>query len=487
MKKDEYTGKERRGAMDNDLADSNEQEMEKIGFRRASPPEGDRFRKRTSGRRTSGERTPSPSTELVKNEIKSERALQTHTEEMRAIKDGDTSVPCAPTHNEKTHMRELAGQEAEKKEKGGHPMRLLALLMAGILLLALAVLGGAWLYGDRWSEDALEDGAAEETPTRSEEGQKIVFVRQDMGESGVLSAPELYAACADTVVSILTDRAGHSGVGSGFLMTEDGYVGTAYHVVEGADRQVVMLSDGTRYDATLVAGNALTDLALLKIEGQGFPSVTFGSSEELLIGERVFAIGTPASVDYAGSMSSGEVSYLRRTVRINEEMTGALQKKMTLIQTTAPVNPGNSGCPLFDEYGHLVGVITMKLGNSFAGIGFAIPSDGALSVLRAMMEGEPLSDTLLSSIAVSAPRLGVLGEADNMNGIYGILVVGFADGSASAQVLKAGDLITRIDETPICSASDIDIALREKNPGDTVHVTVLRGAQSLTFEVVLGK
>ena len=215
--------------------------------------------------------------------------------------------------------------------------------------------------------------------------------------------------------------------------------------------------------------------------------MTFGSSEELLIGEKVFAIGTPASVDYAGSMSSGEVSYLRRTVRINEETTGALQKKMTLIQTTAPVNPGNSGCPLFDEYGHLVGVITMKLGNSFAGIGFAIPSDGALSVLRAMMEGEPLSDTLLSSIAVSAPRLGVLGEADNMNGIYGIRVVGFADGAASAQVLKVGDLMTRIDETPICSASDIDIALREKNPGDTVQVTVLRGAQSLTFEVILVK
>ena len=385
----------------------------------------------------------------------------------------------ASTYDEATQMSSVE----DKKEEKGMLGRLLV-LMAVFVILALAILLGGWAYRVWWEREAVtipqeSESDGDQTPSR------VIFVREDGEEAGRLTAPEIYASCADTVVSILTESDGRSGVGSGFFLRSDGYIGTAYHVLESSERQTVVLSDGRQYDATLVAGNELSDLALLKIDGEGFRSVTVGSSEKLLVGERVYAIGTTASLDYAGSITSGEVSYLGRTVRISEENTGTLQKKMRLIQTTTPVNRGNSGCPLFDGYGNLVGVVTMRLGDSFTGMGFAIPADGAIPILEAMMAGEEPDDTLLSSVAVRAPKLGVLGEADSEGGVFGVRITGFSDSAHTVTGLKVGDLILRIGTEAVCTVSDVARVLRDKNPADRVLITVLRGAQSLTFEVIL--
>ena len=355
-------------------------------------------------------------------------------------------------------------------------------LVLALGLLALAVTASVSYLKEASGATADDRGAETDGQT-----EKVVFVRQLNDDSGILTTPELYGRCADTVVSILTKSKNASGVGSGFILSADGYIGTAEHVVAGMEELTVTLADGTEYPAVRVAGNELTDLALLKIDAHDLPTVTFGRAEELLIGERVVAIGTPASPEYAGSLCSGEVSYLGRTVRIRDESTGALEKKMTLIQTDAPVNPGNSGCPLFDEYGRVVGVVTMKLGSAYTGIGFASPAEGAEAILLAMMRGEPLTEPLLYAVSVPAPKLGIRGEARIVEGIYGIAVLDFSSETSSASAaLRAGDLITAIDGHAVATAEELSEAINEKAPGDTVLVTVLRQGQALTFEIVLG-
>jgi len=374
----------------------------------------------------------------------------------------------------------------KKKESSSSP-RLWGVILTAVLLISLAILFMALTVGNRYAEEGQTEPKGPSVDSDvSVGGEKVVFIRQYEEGSGLLTTAELYAQCADSVVSILAESKTGTGVGSGFFLSEDGYIGTANHVIEGMETLTAVLSDGTRYSAVKVAGNAMTDLAVLKIEGDGFDAVEFGESDSLLTGEKVIAIGTPASLDYAGSVCTGEVSYGKRTVRIYRDSTGALEKKMKLIQTDAPVNPGNSGCPLFDEYGRVVGVITMKLGNRYAGIGFAIPSDGALPIYRAMIAGEELTAELLSAVSVSAPRLGIAGESARENGVYGVRILRFTDENTDISLaLHSGDLIVEIDGKAITSVADISAVIHEKEPKDAILITVLRDGQRLSFEVPL--
>lgn len=356
------------------------------------------------------------------------------------------------------------------------------LVMSASLLLAFLLMIGALCF---LPSQQVVDPSTDDRATDDDAAQKVVFVdRYTGGESG-LSTPELYSRCISSVVSISARNDKHSGVGSGFVLREDGYIATAYHVVEGMTQVEVILNDERHYEARIVGGDRLTDLALLKIEETGLSPVTVGSSASLLPGERVVAIGTPASLDYAGSVSSGEVSYCLRAVKIYGEGK-RLEKKMKLIQTNAPVNPGNSGCPLFDGQGRVVGMVTMKLGNSFDGMGFAIPSDGALPILEAMRAGEVLSDEVLAAVSVRAATLGVDGEAYEVSGVYGVRVRGFHAESRACAVLAVGDLVTEIGDHVVTRMADVEQALSAYEPGETVKITVLRNGQRLQFDIVLG-
>ena len=465
-RKRKYSAEEGCGMGGNDLTDSNEQEQEKVGIEKPSESEP---------------RAKAPSPDLPDRRDEP-RSMDLKERNPVSLPDPEERQP--PLRKESEPIQPPKSEPKSKKKRGGV---LWGAAMVSILLVSISVMVFAIVIGAD-QEALIQQPSSGDTGNGSAGEEKVIFVRQYDGSSGILSAPELYAACADTVVSIMTKNSHATGVGSGFILTADGYIGTANHVVAGMDELTVMLSNGDKYPATLVAGNELTDLALLKIDGAGLPTVTMGASGELLTGERVFAIGTPASTDYAGSLCSGVVSCAKRTVRITHEQTGVLEKKMTLIQTDAPVNPGNSGCPLFDEAGRVIGVVTMKLGNDFAGIGFAIPSDGAAQIFSAMMSGAPLTDELLATVGAMAPKLGIVGEAKERNGVYGVEILRFpAADSPAASVLKVGDLITKIDETPITSLAQVSAAIELKNPGQTVQVTVLRAGQYLTFPVTLGK
>ena len=457
--------------------DANEQEQEKTGVF-PEEREGEALKKSEAG--DSSKDLPIPASER----------LPKHTE--KTLPAAEEKLPPAEreAHSAfdwQTNRKEVKDAKEPKAAKR-ESLRYIVILVA-LFLVALLLSAGALALGfgaQKTTDEPTEFPAEEESGAKTKE--KIVFVRQYDDGSGLLSLPELYATRADAVVSVQTKGKSGSGVGSGFFVRSDGYIATVAHVLEGMEEVSVRTAEGKSYPATVVASNTMSDLALLKIDGESFPTLQFGASGELLTGERVIAIGTPISTDYAGSLCTGEVTYRMRSVKVYDESGRVLQKKMKLIQTNAELNHGNSGAPLFDEYGRVVGIVTMKLGNDTVGIGFAIPSDGASEILAAMMRGESLTEELISLVSTGAPKLGIVGEESTELGIAGVRIVRFSNSHCDAALkLREGDLILQIDGQPIASIGALEATVQEKAPGERVLVTVLRSEQRLTFEVILEK
>ena len=169
------------------------------------------------------------------------------------------------------------------------------------------------------------------------------------------------------------------GSGSGVIVTSDGYIVTNNHVVEGADAIKVHLEDGTEYPATLIGTDSYTDLAVIKIDATGLPAATLGNSGDMLVCDTVYAIGNPLGV-LASSVSEGIISGLDRVIEIEGQ-------EMTLMQTTAAVNPGNSGGGLFNSKGELIGIVNAKSsGTDVEGLGFAIPIDSAKQIIMDLID-----------------------------------------------------------------------------------------------------
>ena len=321
-------------------------------------------------------------------------------------------------------------------------------------------------------------------------GDRIVYVREYDKDSGVLTTQEIYDKCLPSVVSISVSSAeGGSGIGSGFILSEDGYIITANHVVDDTTSINVILSDGSSYTARVVDGNEFTDIALVKIDASGLTPIAIGSSSDLLVGDSVVAIGTPASIDFAGSLAAGHVSYQNRNFKITDN-TGAVEKKMTLIQTNALVNPGNSGCPLINERGEAVGIITMKLNsNYYEGMCFAIPLDAAMPIIEAMRDGEEYSH-LLGAVSTYPAKLGIqiknttVPETEE----FGLRIDAFTANTYDiATKLRVGDIVTHLNGVKFKSSAELSMLLDKCTPGETVSVTFYRDGQYQTVYVVLGK
>lgn len=353
----------------------------------------------------------------------------------------------------------------------------LTLVLVFLFLIFIISLGGEG--NAPMADDPTPDRLIEDTPP-IDNGKDAEVARRD------LSVSEIYSRCKDSVVSISTKKGAVTGVGSGFVYSSDGYIATACHVIDGMDEIYVIFSDGRRITANVVGKEASCDIALLKVACSGLKEAEAGDSDGLLVGERVVAIGTPASLDYAGSASSGEVSYLNRVVKIYSDKDGSLEKKMTLLQTNAPLNPGNSGCPLFDSLGNVVGMVTMKLGKDYTGMGFAIPSSGAYRILEAMKKGEELGEDIISAVCVKGARLGVLGEAVSDDKTEGVRITDFAKENCDAAVkLKKGDIMISFCGIAVASPAEVAKAAENYSVGDVVSVTVIRNGQELCFSVKL--
>ena len=273
-----------------------------------------------------------------------------------------------------------------------------------------------------------------------------------------------------------------AGEGSGIIMSEDGYIITNAHVVEGATSLKVITSDGETYEAQLIGSDTVTDLAVVKIDATGLTAAEFGSSEDLRVADKVMAIGNPGGHELSSSVTIGYVSALNRAIANNT--TGYT---MEYIQTDAAINPGNSGGALINEYGQVVGINSAKISaTGYEGLGFAIPIDTAQPIISDLIQYGYVKDRAV---------LGISGQfIDSMTGrFYGLpqgeYVAQLNSSEAQASGLQVGDVITAIDGQQLDSESTLRSAILSKKPGDTVTLQVYRSStqQSATVELKLSE
>ena len=272
------------------------------------------------------------------------------------------------------------------------------------------------------------------------------------------------------------------GSGSGVILTEDGYIATCAHVVEGAKTVKVTLNDDTTYDATIVGTDDKNDIAIIKIDATGLTPAIVGDSTTLTVGSEVIAIGNPLG-ELRGTATAGIISATNRTIEVEGQT-------MTLVQTDAAISPGNSGGGLFDASGKLIGIVNAKVSDSRAeGLGFAIPVNSVL---------DEISDLLNYGYVTGRPYLGVstqdvtLRSRNRMwyysEGTRCVLVEKVVSGSAAEKAgIQAGDLILKLEDKNISSGDELSSAIGNYKPGDTVTLTLQRDGEELTVQVTFGE
>jgi S1-C subfamily serine protease len=266
------------------------------------------------------------------------------------------------------------------------------------------------------------------------------------------------------------------GLGSGFIITSDGYILTNNHVVEGATKIAVMLKDGREFSGQVVGTDTTSDVAVVKINGTNLPTVQLGDSSTLTVGQKVIAIGNPYGLSQ--TVTTGVISALERNVQAS-----ATENLVGVVQTDAAINPGNSGGPLVDLSGRVVGMNTMIYQDA-QGLGFSVSINTAKKVY----------DAILKNGKITWPALGIQGatlttsiaQQYNVKASQGVYIVQITSGSgAEAAGLKAGDVITTIDGKSMTTIDGVLSYIRSKNVGDTVQVAVDRSGTTKTFSVVL--
>ena len=387
------------------------------------------------------------------------------------------------------------GPEAPKKRPGRFTKRAIALLLACVVVGGAAGVGGAAVYHNITQPDTVVYQG--ERPTVN------VDTVANSNNDQPMTPEQLYAAnlascvgitVSTTTVNIFGQTSTSAASGSGFVLTQDGYIVTNYHVIEDAvnDSSVsieVSFANGDKYTATLVGGEQDNDVAVLKIDATGLQPVTLGNSDQLVVGESVYTIGNPLG-ELTYSLSNGLVSALDRLITTSSTNANGQTETTTLnvLQTNCDINPGNSGGPLFDSYGNVVGIVTAKYtqtssGVSAEGLGFALPINDVKEIINDLIEhgyvtGKPYLGIQVQDVSSEAQRYGVSA---------GAAVLYVADGSCAQEAgLQVNDIIIAIDDTAIDSSSALTAALSSNyKAGDTVTLTVVRSQQQVQLTVTL--
>ena len=362
-----------------------------------------------------------------------------------------------------------------------------ALVASGCLITAVVV-------NEHW-EDRTEDTVAElnrkiddlqaQIDKGSASGGSAVHNSMD---GSAMSPSQVYSQNVSSVVAITstvqaTNFYGTSTgtfTGSGFILTEDGYIVSNYHVVEGATEIKITLHDGSEYPAELVGYDSTNDLSVLKIDVEGLTAATIGSSSGLNIGDMVVAIGNPLGT-LTSTQTVGYVSGINREVTTDNTI-------ISMIQTDCAINPGNSGGPLFNMYGEVVGITTAKYsgttssGATIEGIGFAIPIDDVMNAISDLIDygyvtGAYLGVSVKNTDAESASMFGL------PTGAY---VVSVEKGySADRAGIQVKDIIIDLGGTKVTNVTELTRALRNFKAGDSTTITVVRSGSQLTLDIVL--
>jgi serine protease Do len=294
-----------------------------------------------------------------------------------------------------------------------------------------------------------------------------------------MSLQDIYKKLIPSVVSITATSDTSKSTGTGIVMSADGYIITNYHVISSAKSVSVLLTTGESYEAASVGGDETSDLAVLKIDAENLTPAEFGSSDTVEVGDSVVAIGDPLGTELRGTMTDGIICGINRDVLVQD-------RTMTLMQTNAALNSGNSGGPLVNMYGQVIGINTMKISSEYTsveGIGFAIPISTA----------KPIVDELVEKGYVSGrPAFGFTVEvlSAQMKLFYnlpGCLYIRSVeeDSDAYAQGIQQGDLICAINGTEVSTMDEFNTVKNQFSAGDTVTLTIYRKGEKLNIDVRL--
>ena len=398
--------------------------------------------------------------------------------------------PEAPHQEPEQQMPQMA--HTLRKEKKSHKG-------AVALVLCCALVGGGCGVGGAFLGNSL---ASRNQPTTVySDGVSTIMkgVRetstlqvQQIDSSKELTGAEVYAANVNSTVGIVTSlvttnfwgqQTTGAAAGSGFVFSDDGYILTNYHVVEGATSITVSTYDGTSYDAKLIGYDESNDVAVLKIDATGLTPVVIGDSDKLNVGDNVVAIGNPLG-ELTFSETSGIVSALNREVTMSNNTT------MDLIQTDCAINSGNSGGALFNMYGEVVGITNAKYsssssssGASIDNIGFAIPINQVYGIVKSIIENgyieKPYIGVSVLTVSDETQKYGLPGGAS----VQSIT----KDSPAEEAGLQVNDIITKVNDTEIASSTELVKIVRAANPGDELKLTVYRQGETLELTITVGR
>ncbi len=300
-----------------------------------------------------------------------------------------------------------------------------------------------------------------------------------------LSLQELYRRCSKSIVAISGYINGKSGYnwGTGIILSEDGLVLTNTHVIADCDRATVTLGDDSVWEAKLVGADSVSDIAVLKIEAKDLTPAVFGDSAALEVGDSVAAIGNPLGEDFRLTLTRGIISAIERGVSYKGH-------SMNLLQTDTAINEGNSGGPLLNMYGQVIGITNMKMMSSYSsieGIGFAIPSATVVRIVNLIVQQGVVSGRPSIGITVGAiPDAAREKWPDKMPESGGLYISAVAEGSdAMAKGIRAGDIILEANGLAVSETGELSAMKDKLAVGDTIHFKILREGEILELDVAI--
>lgn len=378
------------------------------------------------------------------------------------------------------------------KPKNNTGLKVFAAVMTVVFLVTAAAFAGFILYSRssrNGGDAALDNDISSSSSESRRDGPQLSLENRPAADEeeytdGVLSTEEIAAKVRPSVVGIQTYRTEYPmqvyGTGSGIIMSEDGYIVTNAHVVSGATGGIlVILDNNEEYEAEVVGIDEKTDVAVIKIDASNLTAAEFGNSDELVVGERIVAIGNPTGMNLAGSVTQGIVSGLKRLISVTNEETNETIE-MEAIQVDAAINPGNSGGALINKYGQVVGINSSKMSSTqIEGIGFAIPISTAKPIVDDLIAYGYVRGRVLLGITYYPVSDAVGAMSGYTPGLWVQSVR--EDMDAYAKGLRAGDIITQIDGQDVRDSATVKGILSAKKPGDSVELTVVQ--QSISGKI----
>lgn len=331
----------------------------------------------------------------------------------------------------------------------------------------------------RKEPNASDNNSKSDSAVSTRDTENLPTITQLATPSDALSIPEIVEKVSGSVVGISASSSTQIATGTGVIMSEDGYIITNAHVVNGASDLSVVFTDEdkTSVPAELIGLDSQTDLAVIKIDKTGLTPAEFGKSSELQVGEVAIAIGNPLGFQLAGSVTAGIISATDRTLTIEDQ-------EMNLIQTDASINSGNSGGALVNAYGQVIGITSAKVSSTYGeGLGFAIPIDNATPIINDLMK---------YGYVKGRPVLGLSGETitELYSGYYGV-PQGFIvrsveeDSAADKAGIQVGDIIIGINDTTITSITEFNNIKSKCKAGDKITITLYRNGNKKNVEATL--